>query len=150
LKAILAVIILPGTIIIIVPAVLLIISGEDCNKIQLNIWGLLQYIIAIYIIVHCATLFKSVAQCTISPFSFTPPKALIVSGFYKYSRNPIFFAMLIAVLAVAIMFNSIIIYIYTLFLYVIFQYRINKEEQWLQKEFPKDWETYKENTPRWL
>lgn len=74
---------------------------------------------------------------------------LITSGIYKYSRNPIYFGGLIAVLGMGLALRSIvtIIFIVILDLYVFIQ-RISREEEILAEEFGDDFIRYKKETKR--
>lgn len=80
-----------------------------------------------------------------------PSTAIVSSGPYAYSRNPIYLAMIIFTLGAAVWLNSIWILGSLPIVLVIMHYGvIAREERYLEKKFGKVYLDYKAQVRRWL
>ena len=89
------------------------------------------------------------SKTTLIPFHEST--ALISSGPFRFSRNPIYLSMLLILIGVAIRlgtFSPLVIVV--AFWFVINQQFIRKEEQMLEKTFGEKYRLYCEKTRRWL
>jgi len=86
-----------------------------------------------------------------TPAPIDPPKKLIVHGLYRYSRNPMYFGCITAILGWAILFRatSLVFYAIVVFtcchLFIVFY-----EEPHLQRKFGKEYDDYRAQVNRWL
>ncbi|MDF1809211.1 MAG: isoprenylcysteine carboxylmethyltransferase family protein [Phycisphaerales bacterium] len=114
-------------------------------------WHYAGYIIigaAIGIIIVCSLEFKK-HQTTIHP-SHTPT-ALIQSGPYSFSRNPIYLAMAIILIGCTIVLGNLVaLPIVLVFVGVITLLFIEPEEKTLKAEFGVQYEHYCNSTHRWI
>ncbi len=79
------------------------------------------------------------------------PKKIVVSGPYKFTRNPMYLGMVIFLLGTAIFMGSIIAFLSPVlfFMFINFSF-IPYEEKLLTKIFGKEYENYKRKVRRWI
>src|SRR5690242_2993196 len=95
--------ILPAMVIILVPRWI-----ENDWTIKNNLQGLaggLVMLIGLSIMLACISAFIRVGQGTLAPWS--PPKNFVVTGLYRYVRNPMILGVLTVLIGEAITFDSI-------------------------------------------
>ena len=83
----------------------------------------------------------------------TPEKTSTVvdSGIYAYSRNPMYLALVLILLALALYFKNLTCFgVIPLFIAYITQYQIKPEEVMLNKLFPTVYQVYCQKVRRWL
>lgn len=83
----------------------------------------------------------------------TPEKTTTVvdSGIYAYSRNPMYLALVLVLLALALFLENIFcFFVLPLFVGYITYFQIKPEEEMLNKLFPHDYQTYCQKVRRWL
>ncbi len=91
------------------------------------------------------------AQTTVDPTRPDNASSLVVVGLYRYTRNPMYLAMLIVLLAYAVRLGNL----YTLVMvvaYVLFitEFQIKPEEKALTALFGDDYTSYKNSVRRWI
>jgi len=148
---------LPFTVLIIVPALLLVFGegfrlgwglGLPFDAIAVCV-GTAVIGAGLYLLAATILLFKNVGRGTLAPWA--PPEKLVVTGPYRYVRNPMISGVLIAVLGEAIIFGSAAIFIlFVLFFIINHIYFIRSEEPGLVKRFGDDYVNYMKNVPRWI
>ncbi len=82
-----------------------------------------------------------------------PEKAatLVVSGVYRYSRNPMYLAVLLILLGLALFFGSLAAFLpIPLFILSINRLQIEPEEEALEAVFGEGYRQYKEKVGRWF
>ena len=80
-----------------------------------------------------------------------PPKHLVVVGLYRFTRNPMYVAVMTVVLGWCLLYRSVWLMLYALVLTVRFNLRVRwYEEPWLQRQFGLEWEVYASRTGRWF
>ena len=86
-----------------------------------------------------------------TPAPIAPPAKLVVTGFYRRVRNPIYVALLIILLGEALLFGDgrvaawgILFWLFTFAVVVIF------EEPGLRRQFGEEYRIYCRNVPRWV
>ena len=76
---------------------------------------------------------------------------LITSGPYRYTRNPLYIALTLAQVSVALWYNNLwILLLVVPSLIVITRYAIAREERYLEKLFGQQYLDYKQRVRRWL
>ena len=86
-----------------------------------------------------------------TPAPIAPPTKLVVSGFYRYVRNPMYVGVTLAVLGEALFFGSRALLWEALFVVLGFHgFVLAYEEPTLKGQFGAEYETYRANVPRWL
>ena len=97
----------------------------------------------------CVRAFYVEGRGTLAPWS--PPKHLVVSGLYRYSRNPMYVSVVLILWGWAAGFHSRALAIYVAAVMVAFHLRVVfGEEPWLARTHGEAWHRYKAAVPRWL
>jgi protein-S-isoprenylcysteine O-methyltransferase Ste14 len=93
--------------------------------------------------------FVFVGRGTAAPFD--PPRRLVVSGPFRYVRNPIYIGAGLAMLGAAIYYGSAALLAYLGLLAVIIQlFVVWYEEPTLTRLFGAEYDTYRRRVRRWL
>jgi len=143
-RALFAFLALPGMVAIAVPAFLVQRQGGVLNPI-----GLLPLGIGLFLLLWCVRDFYVAGKGTLAPWS--PPKHLVVSGPFRWSRNPIYVAMLVVLIGWTVTYWSRPLAVYTVVMFVAFHIRtILGEEPRLAREFGDEWRRYVRRVPRWI
>jgi protein-S-isoprenylcysteine O-methyltransferase Ste14 len=100
-------------------------------------------------------LFASIAQFifegrgTLVPA--VPTERLVVTGLYRYVRNPMYVGVLTTLSGETVLFEKVQIVEYTLVVgLLIYLFVLFYEEPTLLRRYPDDFPRYKRNVPRWL
>ncbi|MGO9111010.1 MAG: methyltransferase family protein [Thermoguttaceae bacterium] len=89
------------------------------------------------------------AKTTVKPFE--EASALITSGAFLISRNPMYLGFVLILIGVAILLGSLTECVVVLaFFVLISRVFVSVEERMLAKTFGVEWENYKRSTRRWL
>jgi protein-S-isoprenylcysteine O-methyltransferase Ste14 len=144
-RALVAVLVLPGVVAFVVPLLLL---GPGTIAFS-NRWGVLPLGVGIVFLLACVREFYVAGRGTLAPWA--PPTALVVTGLYKWSRNPMYVAVVLILSGWAIGFRSRPLALYTVVVLVAFHLRIAlHEEPWLAQTFGDAWIQYRKRVSRWL
>jgi protein-S-isoprenylcysteine O-methyltransferase Ste14 len=150
------VLILPGTVLVLVPAVLLWLfdatalrakpAGIDDPRAWL---GVLLLACGLGLGVWTGRLFVQVGRGTPAPWD--PPERLVVEGPYRYVRNPMISGVLMMLAGEALLLGSWPIAIWLLVFFVgNATYFPLVEEKGLRQRFGTAYDRYAEHVPRWL
>ncbi len=143
-------ILIVGTVTVLVPALLLILTRQQP---QLHLIGLASgfpiLLTGILIYARCALDFVMRGGGTPDPGQ--PPVRLVVSGLYRWSRNPMYLGVLLIPLGEAVLFQSALLVFYVALLWSGFHLRvIAYEEPVLRTQFGVEYENYTRQVPRWF
>lgn len=142
----------PGVVAGLIPYFILknkweIIIENDIN--WYNYIGIFITFIGLLIVFYCIFDFAIKGKGTLSPADKT--KQLVISGFYKYSRNPIYVGVVLILIGETFFFISIELAIYTFIVFVGFHFFvIFVEEPRLKKDFKEQYTQYIHNINRWF
>ena len=145
-KAIVAFLALPGMVAFVIPLWLLAprASGAFANQL-----GFIPLGLGIVGLLWCVVEFYRAGRGTLAPWA--PPKALVVTGLYRYSRNPMYVAVLLILLGWSIGFRSWTLGGYAAMIAIAFQLRVVlNEEPFLLRTHGEAWRRYASTVPRWL
>lgn len=146
IKALLALLFLPGTTSGLIPA--LIINFDPWRSEGLAI-GLLSSALGLTILLSCVWVFYNKGKGTLAPWS--PPKGLMVTGLYRYMRNPMYIGVSLIIIGLAIFFGSLLLIAYLALLVLAFNLHvIFAEEPWLNRQFEAEWKLYSSQVSRWM
>jgi protein-S-isoprenylcysteine O-methyltransferase Ste14 len=152
-----AIALLPGTVTILVPALILLLGeGPDPG------WGLggpvsvLPALVGAALIaaglamwVWTVRLFSRIGRGTLAPWD--PTRKLVVEGPYRHVRNPMISAVLAVLLGEAALLGSIGIALWTAaFAVTNAGWFVLGEEPGLEQRFGDEYREYKRQVPRWL
>jgi len=117
---------------------------------SLRLLAIMPLIAGAYIALRCAFAFAWTGLGTPAPFD--PPRNLIISGFYRYVRNPMYFGAALVVIGETALFGSIraglqyvLIFSGCLALFVLIY-----EEPTLRSKFGSEYEEYCRNVSRFI
>jgi len=81
----------------------------------------------------------------------TPPENLVVSGFYRYVRNPMYVGVLVALAGEGVLFWSRGLVVEEVLVFIGFNLFVRlHEEPFLARRHPEEYPHYKSHVPRWL
>jgi protein-S-isoprenylcysteine O-methyltransferase Ste14 len=91
------------------------------------------------------------AKTTINPMKPETSTALVLSGIYKYSRNPMYLGLLLILAGWAVFLSNLLAFL-LLPAYVIYmnRFQIAPEETVLRSKFPEKFAVYERRVRRWL
>ena len=142
-RAVLAFLALPGTVAFAVPLLLV-----DHPR-RFDPSGFILLLPGILGLLACVRSFYVEGRGTLAPWS--PPRHLVVSGLYHYSRNPMYVSVLLILAGWAAGFHSRALAIYAAAVMVAFHLRVVfGEEPWLARTHGEAWHRYKAAVPRWF
>ena len=86
-----------------------------------------------------------------TPAPIAPTRNLVVTGLYRYVRNPMYVAVAAVILGQALLFGDWRVLIYAgIFAVVVHGFVVFYEEPTLADSFGTQFERYRENVPRWI
>ena len=151
-----ALIVLPGTVAVLIPALILWASYDTeyaayvARPDQVVFWlALLVTGAGLALRVWTDVLFLKFGNGTLAPWN--PPIKLVIRGPYRHVRNPMISSVVAVLLGEALFFQSWPLAAWTvLFFGVHLIYFPMIEEKGLIKRFGNDYLIYKANVPRWI
>ncbi len=149
LKTLIFTILVPGTILILVPWLLLQSSGGANLTLSLWLIGLLPLLLGVGLYFWCAGAFTFIGKGTPAPID--APVFLVREGPYQWVRNPMYLGVLSVVIGEAILFHSLLLVGYALLAWVVVHlFVIFYEEPTLRRQFGESYAAYLRTVPRWL
>ncbi len=86
-----------------------------------------------------------------TPAPVAPPQKLVVTGLYRYARNPIYIAVVAVILGQAVLFGDLRLLWYGALLWLFFHgWVVLIEEPGLKQTFGPEYERFRSNVPRWI
>ena len=151
LKTLLWSVFVPGTLTILVPY-LLLSSELELFPLRLSVFrfaGLVPIASGALLYLWCAWDFTFTGKGTPAPFD--PPKEIVVRGLYRYVRNPMYVAALLALAGEAILFESALLLVYAAIVFAFFHvWVVFYEEPTLRRKFGASYEKYCAEVGRWI
>jgi len=146
LRAVLAFVVLPGVVAFAVPWLLL--DGRAADR-SFDLLALVPLIPGLILLAWCVGAFYANGRGTLAPWD--PPRHLVVSGPYRFSRNPMYIAVVLVLCGWALGFRSTTHAVYAVVVMAAFHLRVVfGEEPWLARRHGESWREYKAHVPRWF
>ena len=80
-----------------------------------------------------------------------PPKRLVVTGFYRYVRNPMYVAVTALIIGQGLLFGSVAVLEYGAIVWAaFFLFVLAYEEPALGEQFADEYKRYRANVRRWI
>ena len=101
-------------------------------------------------------IFSAVIQFIIRKTTVNPTKpykttSLVVTGTFKFTRNPMYLGMLLIIISYALYESSVIsIILIPFYIFYINKFQIEPEEIVMRKKFGKEYEEYCKKVDRWI
>jgi len=111
--------------------------------------GVIPLSLGTLLLLWCVREFYVAGRGTLAPWS--PPKHLVVSGPYRFCRNPMYVGVVLILFGWAALYGSRFLLLYAAAVLVAFHLRVLLvEEPCAARRFGDDWNSYRRRTPRWL
>jgi protein-S-isoprenylcysteine O-methyltransferase Ste14 len=86
-----------------------------------------------------------------TPAPVAPPQHLVVTGLYRYVRNPMYVAVLLVIFGQGLLFGNVRLLEYGLVVWLGFvAFVLLYEEPALRKQFGKEYDEFRAHVPRWV
>jgi protein-S-isoprenylcysteine O-methyltransferase Ste14 len=117
--------------------------------------GAIRIVAALAIVVGAAVLLDSFRRFALeglgTPAPIAPTEHLVVRGFYRYVRNPMYVAVILTILGQALFFGSRAVLVYAVVVWLVtLVFVISYEEPTLRERYGTEYEQYCSSVPRWL
>jgi protein-S-isoprenylcysteine O-methyltransferase Ste14 len=151
LRAVLFTLLLPGTVLILIPWLLL--RGQPSP----NVWiadpsGVVGFVLmaaGAAVLLYCIRDFAVSGRGTLAPVD--PPRKLVRVGLYRHVRNPMYVGAVLVLVGEALFFESEILGFYFAIMALSYHlFVVLYEEPHLQAAFGADYERYRAAVPRWI
>jgi len=111
--------------------------------------GIAIFVAGLLITLHCIINFGINGRGTLSPAD--PTKRLVVSGLYKFSRNPMYVGVMLMLTGETVFAWSDDIFVYSAGTFLAFNlFIIFREEPRLKRDFGAEYDEYKKAVRRWI
>ncbi len=151
IKSLIFTIVVPGTVTILVPG-LLLSSTAGSERFNIGIFrylGVVPILLGASIYLWCAWDFTFAGKGTPAPID--PPKELVARGLYRYVRNPMYVGVGSVLFGEALLFQSLALVAYLGAVLLMFSlFVVFYEEPALTRKFGDSYRRYREAVPRWI
>jgi protein-S-isoprenylcysteine O-methyltransferase Ste14 len=157
LRHLLAILLLPFTVVVVVPYWLLtsfaVIDTRWGNGSPLE-WlprslGVVMLVAGLALVSWCVSLFASVGHGTLAPWD--PTRRLVAVGPYRYVRNPMISGVATMLISQALIWGPSVIGVWAaVFMVINHVYFVLGEEPGLERRFGASYLAYKAKVPRWI
>ena len=144
-----AILLLPVTVTIVVPGLILWRTGLEIAQCLLAAAGVVLVALGLVLAGWTIALFARIGRGTLAPWD--PTSRLVVAGPYRHVRNPMISGVLAILLGEAALFGSVALLVWfgAVFLVNAVYFPL-VEEPGLRRRFGVDYDSYSANVPRWL
>jgi protein-S-isoprenylcysteine O-methyltransferase Ste14 len=148
LRSIFFALLLPGTVTLLIPYV--IMSGSRLPRWDaIGLVGFVSILVGATILIWCIADFARVGRGTLAPVD--PPKELVVSGLYRYVRNPMYVGVVLVLLGESALSHSTRLLLYTgVWFLIVNLFVMLYEEPTLRARFGASYEQYRRSVGRWI
>ena len=150
LSHLLSIVLLPGVMAGIIPYYLHFYLPEPTiytDHILLTLGSIVFFSFGILMLFGCITQFATKGKGTLAPWD--PTRRLVVSGPYRFVRNPMIIGVISIIIGEALFFNSIVVLVWAVVFFTINSiYFEFFEERRLETKFGEDYLDYKEAVPK--
>jgi protein-S-isoprenylcysteine O-methyltransferase Ste14 len=140
----------PGTVVGVIPWLITRweIPGSTAGWRIAQVLGVLLIVLGLIPVVHA---FAQFARAGGTPMPLAPTQRLVVSGFNRYVRNPMYLGLLIVLLGQALLFGSLWLVVYAICAWIITASFVRwYEEPTLARTYGNEYEAYRRRVPAWL
>ena len=144
---------IPPPIVTLISGLIIFFSRPIFPEYQSN---LINVFSAIFLFLGLLVFFLAVAsfkkyKTTVNPLQPSKASYLVISGIFRFTRNPMYLGMALILLSLSFKFNLLGgILVTALFIMFITRFQIIPEEDAMLSLFRDEFKTYKENTRRWI
>ena len=139
----------PATILVAIPAMILNATGTEGEGGALRLVGLVPIGLGIAVLAWCFAGFIIEGPGTPAPYE--PPNQLVTGRLYSWMRNPMYVAVTTILVGEAIFYGSIALLVWAAVAWIFFNMVVVLyEEPTLKRRFGSAYERYLEHVPRWV
>ncbi len=143
-------VLVPGTVTAFLPYYIL-----DPSVPEIGAWGPLQLVASTVLVAGASIYFRCLWDFVVAghglPAPVDHPKKLVVSGLYRYVRNPMYVGVLLVLVGEVLLLRSMVLVQYALvFLAIVHINILFYEERYLQFRFAESYDEYRKNVRRWI
>lgn len=149
-KASLFTLVVPGTVVVLVPYLLLADASLGAiDFLGMTLLGLPLLLLGAALYLRCAYDFAWSGRGTPAPTD--PPIQLVMSGPYRYCRNPMYVGILTILAGEALLYRDLRVLFFLFAMAVLFNiFILGYEERALGRQFGEAYARYCEAVPRWI
>jgi protein-S-isoprenylcysteine O-methyltransferase Ste14 len=141
------------TVFVLLPAAALQVSqGHDWPRWQIpggTVVGTGLIVVSIAVILYCSGLFSRLGRGT--PVPIEPPQHLVITGLYRYSRNPMYVAQVAILLGLFLYRGELSLAGHAaIYAGVVQGWVVWREEPELRRRFGEEYLRYAQRVPRWI
>ena len=115
----------------------------------LDLLGLVPFTLGAVLLLTCVVAFYRQGRGTLAPWD--PPRHLVATGVYRWSRNPMYVGVLLILISWAVAWSSTAHAIYAVIVMLAFHLRVVLgEEPWLARTHGEAWTRYRSEVRRWF
>ena len=145
----LAIAVLPGTVALVVPAVILAAGDGAEIRFGPGLLGLVPIAAGFALWAWTVRLLARIGQGTLAPWD--PTRRLVVEGPYRHVRNPMITGVIAVLLGEAALFESPALLVWAaVFFPLNWAFFVLVEEPGLERRFGDEYRDYKRAVPRWI
>lgn len=140
----------PGTVVGLVPWLITgwEITGSGAAWRVAQVVGVLLIVAGLIPAVHA---FAQFAKAGGTPMPLAPTQRLVVNGFNRYVRNPMYVGLLLAILGQALLFGSPGLVLWAAVTWIVTAAFVRwYEEPTLTRRYGNEYEAYRHNVPGWI
>ena len=120
-----------------------------------DVWTPLRVLGGVMIVVSAAGVLRAFARFVVeglgTPAPVAPPRRLVVTGEFRYVRNPIYIAILAVIVGQALLLGRAVLLADAAVTALVFAAWVRiYEEPTLRRQFGEEYETYRRAVPAWL
>jgi len=91
------------------------------------------------------------SNTTVNPFTPDKSSQLVVHGLYRYTRNPMYFGLLLMLIGWALYLGAVsAFFVLPFFIFTLNFFQVKPEERALERLFGDEYRTYKNKVRRWI
>lgn len=148
-KTLLFTLLVPGTVLVLVPHLIARSAGWSGPPRGLAWLGLLMAVLGGLLYFWCAWHFAVTGHGTPNPLD--PPRAVVARGPYRFVRNPMYLGGLLVLVGEAFLYETNSLFLYALGIWLVWHLLVVLyEEPRLEAAFGETYRRYKQVVPRWL
>ena len=149
LRSLFFTIVVPGTVVVLLPYLILSRAGVGRPAGLLGFLGIVAMVAGAVILGWCIWDFAAKGRGTLAPMD--PPRQLVVQGLYRYVRNPMYLGVLVLLLGEAAFFRSRALLEYAAVWFILVNLVVLLyEEPSLRSRFGDSYDRYRRSVNRWL
>ena len=144
---------IPPPIVTLISGLIIFFSRQlfpEYDSMIINVFSFIFLFLGLLVFFLAVASFKKY-KTTVNPLQPSKASHLVISGIFRFTRNPMYLGMVLILFSLSFKFNLLGGLIVTaLFIMFITKFQIIPEEDAMLSLFRDEFEVYKENTRRWI